>query len=54
MDIVQLTNNMDSEVIMEIFKLILPLGVQAGFAFGTVLHLTAFAVFRLLAFLNTK
>lgn len=54
MDIVGLTNSLDLEVIMKMFEDIISLGVQAGFAFGTVLHLMGFAVFRLLAFLNTK
>lgn len=54
MNILQLFSTIDADTIKEFFYMILSPGIAAGFAFGSVLHLIGFAVFRVLSFLNTK
>lgn len=54
MNLIQLYNTIDLEIFEKLFSVMLTPGVAVGFATGTLLHLTGFAVFRVLALLNTK
>jgi len=54
MELIQLSDTVGTEVIEKIFEVTVIPGVAVGVAAGILLHLTGFAVFRVLALLNTK
>ncbi len=54
MDVMQLSETVVRETIEGIFAVTVIPGVTVGVAVGILLHLAGFAVFRVLALLNTK
>lgn len=54
MDVMQLSETAVRETIEGIFAVTVIPGVVTGVAVGILLHLAGFAVFRVLALLNTK
>lgn len=54
MDLMQLSETAVRETIEGIFAVTVIPGVTVGVAVGIILHLAGFAVFRVLALLNTK
>ena len=54
MDLLQMFETIDLEIFEKLFASTLAPGVAVGFAAGTLLHLTGFAVFRVFALLNTR